>query len=273
MLQRLASLARRIRQACRNFSLEELREVGLIAYAQHFFWTALGRKRRIKVNVFGTPLLIRSSTPDIRVAMTSLGDEFEPLAGLLPADFDGLIVDAGGYIGTASLKLASLYPKAKIVLLEPSSENFAMSQANTAAQPAIDCLQVALCSDAGGRSKDDKIVLKNRGTGEWGFTIVDQPLDHPDAVSVETVGTTSLADLLAAYGAGSIGILKLDIEGGEYSLLATPDDALRNAEILFVELHDRIVAGCKQAFEDYSAHRQIIKTEGEKYLSLKTPLS
>ena len=58
----------------------------------------------------GFPILIRPGSPELRVAAVSLTREFEPMAGYLPPDFDGLIVDAGAYIGTTARKLAAMVP-------------------------------------------------------------------------------------------------------------------------------------------------------------------
>ena len=50
------------------------------------------------------PIWVRSATPDLRTAIVNLTEEFDCLNQLLPEGYSGLIVDAGGYIGTAALK-------------------------------------------------------------------------------------------------------------------------------------------------------------------------
>ncbi len=68
------------------------------------------------------PIWVRSATPDLRVAILNLTEEFECLGQLLPEDYSGLIVDGGGYIGTSALKFSEMYPDATVVTVEPSSE-------------------------------------------------------------------------------------------------------------------------------------------------------
>ncbi|MDO9222175.1 MAG: hypothetical protein Q7U20_00505, partial [Caulobacter sp.] len=70
--------------------------------------------RPIRVTLFGERIAVRMGSPDLEVAKSSLGGEFAPLEGLLPKTYSGLIVDAGGYIGTAAIKLARFYPMARI---------------------------------------------------------------------------------------------------------------------------------------------------------------
>ena len=64
-------------------------------------------------------------------------------------------------------------------------------------------------------------------------------------------------------------MLKLDIEGGELSLLENDMESLRNIDAVFAELHDRITPGCVDKFFEFSKDRILIKDKGEKYLSVK----
>ena len=52
------------------------------------------------------PVWVRSATPDLRTAIANLTEEFDCLDQLLPEGYSGLIVDGGGYIGTAALKFS-----------------------------------------------------------------------------------------------------------------------------------------------------------------------
>lgn len=63
------------------------------------------------------------------------------------------------------------------------------------------------------------------------------------------------------------GLLKLDIEGGELSLFQHDMASLKNVDVVFAELHDRIVPGCLKQFITFSKDRILVKDCGEKYLS------
>ena len=66
-------------------------------------------------------------------------------------------------------------------------------------------------------SSQKTITLNNRGTSEWGYTIVSKPLDNPNAKSLHKTPAFRPRDLLDKRE--KIGLLKLDIEGGEFDLL------------------------------------------------------
>jgi len=157
---------------------------------------------------------------------------------------------------------AEAYPEATIVTLEPSTENFALLRRNVAPYKNIVPLNKALAPEPG------RLVLKDRGTGQWGFTLVPKPADNAASAVKEEVECTTLDQLMREFGADGIGILKLDIEGGEHALLSRNTDWIARTDAICIELHDRIVAGCSDLYRAATAGRQNTKMPGEKYLSL-----
>lgn len=215
----------------------------------------------VNVTIFGHRIRVRARSRDLGVAVSCLGGEFEPLNGLLDANFDGVIVDAGGYIGTAAIALSQLYPQAQVITIEPSRENIEVLKRNIAHYPRIKVVQGALSGQKG-----PKLKLRNRETGHWGYSVVDSPGDRPGASVIEEVDGFTLSDLVP--DAKKIGILKLDIEGAEKALFEGGDEMLGAIPVIFVELHDRIVQGCSASFKEFSKDRRVMKCGGEKYLSL-----
>jgi hypothetical protein len=118
------------------------------------------------------------------------------------------------------------------------------------------------------------LTLKDRGTGQWGFTIVPKPDDNAASTATEEVECVTLDQLMQEFGADGIGILKLDIEGGEHALLSRNTNWIDRTDAICIELHDRIVAGCSDLYRAATAGRRNVKMEGEKYLSvaLQAPL-
>lgn len=223
----------------------------------------LAKKNQIvPLKIGNRTIRVRKGTPDLRVAISCLHGEFEILRHLKPAEYEGTIVDAGGYIGTSAIALSELFPKAAIVVIEPSDSNLAILQENIRPYPNIRVVHGALV--AGGM---ETVTLRNRGTGEWGFSVVDSPLDKFDAETVSSVPAITLGSL--GVDADKIGILKLDIEGAERDLLLNDSGTLAQIENIFIELHDRIVHGCAKEFFRFSENRVLIKSGGEKYLSIK----
>lgn len=241
-------------------TLRSILAVGMINYVKA---KSKAHGDLIRVQINGRHLSIRARTTDLSVAIDSLSGEYDPLERLLPKSFDGLIVDAGAYIGTASIRLAEMYPHSTLVAIEPSSFNFAVLSENTRNYSSIR-LEKAALSDVAGMS----VELRDTSSREWGFTIVsDGPSENARSLSIETVTTISLAEIEKKYSK-KIGLLKLDIEGQEKRLFENADAVLAAVPVVFVELHERNVPGCEEAFRSFSQRREVRKHKGEKLLSL-----
>lgn len=216
----------------------------------------------MRIKVAGETILVRTGTNDLNVARSCLGKEFRSLSGIYPRDVRGLMVDAGGYIGTAALALSKMYPNATVVTIEPSTENFTILKENIAGHSNIFAENAALLPKSAAKS----IELRNRGTGHWGFTIIEKPDDY-SATCLENVDTISLEDIMKKHGFKDVLILKMDIEGGEYALMKD-GGWLARTNVLFIELHENIVKGCNELFFKSNANRYIYKDAGEKYISV-----
>lgn len=228
--------------------------------------SAITGKDRFSVRINGVDTTLRIGSPDLKVALETLGGEFEALRDVVRPDFDGLVIDAGGYIGTAALKFASIFTKAQILTIEPSPENFAMLKHNVAAHPRIFAKQAALAPVAG-----ETIKLLDRGTGQWGLTIVQAPRDREGAPVLTDVRTTSLEEIAHEFPDLELGVLKLDIEGAEKALFDTSPEILREVPVIVAELHDKIVEGCKASFAVISEGRTNIRLGHEKHMTIHRP--
>lgn len=216
-----------------------------------------GVRRQFSLRLFGFDLVLRSGTPDLAVALDSLGPEFEPVLGL--TDPAGLIVDAGGYIGTAAMRLARAFPASTVLSIEPSSENLELLRRNVAGFANVIVRQAALAAEPG------TVDLTDPGAGHWGFTIAAQP--GPARPTVETVAAISMADVLAETGHDRIFILKLDVEGAERDILASSGGWMGRTAIVIAELHEHLLPGCAGAFAAATAGRRNRRLPGEKWLS------
>lgn len=212
-------------------------------------------------------ILVRKGTPDLEVATSCLAEgEFDESLNFLPANFAGTIVDAGGYIGTSALALSELFPNAQIVTIEPSEANLAILERNVKDAPQIRVIAGALV----GSKEVKKVAVSDRGTGQWGHTVVRDPLDQENPKFLNFAAAFRLDQL--GVDVSAIGLLKLDIEGGEHDLLINDPESCRKVPVIFVELHDRIVDGCTEAFLLFSRDRGVTKASGEKFFSVKSAL-
>lgn len=240
----------------------ELRLYHELRISDYFKYRFASKGQLLKLTVKGHSISVRKGTPDLGVAISCLGVEFEALRYLLPKNYDGVIVDAGGYIGTASIALKAIFPNAKIIVIEPSSENLEVLKDNLANLSNVKIIHGALVG-----TSEKTIKLNNRETGEWGFTVVAKPRDKPNASFIQEIPAFRLSDLLEENE--NIGLIKLDIEGGELSLLEHDMESLRKIDAVFAELHDRIAPGCVDKFFQFSQDRILIKDKGEKFLSIR----
>ncbi|MDR3474212.1 MAG: FkbM family methyltransferase [Devosia sp.] len=214
-----------------------------------------GIRRVFAVRMHGFDLFLRSGTPDLAVAVDSLGGEFSRLAGF--PDPAGLIIDAGGYIGTAALKLATLFPHSRIVCLEPAAENLDLLRRNVGSLPNIRVLQAALAARRG------EVILHDAGSGEWGFSTTGggKVLGAVPAVTVE--------DILAHETSDRLFLLKLDVEGAEQDILEAAAGWMGRTDIVIAELHEQLAPGVGAAFERATRGRINTRLPGEKVMSLR----
>lgn len=221
------------------------------------------RGKTCTVKISDHKVTLRTKSTDLEVAVENLGKEFELPLSYLSQDFDGFVIDAGGYIGTSALMFASHLPHSKIISLEPSPENYRMLKENIRKYANITAINAALCLD-----KTKPRTLRDRGTGAWGYTIVDHPADAADAGALSSCEVVSMDQIIKDYGP-NIGLMKLDIEGGEYELLQNSDDWLPHVEVLVIELHERIVPGIEDLFQTACSERDNFPLDGEKVMSVR----
>ena len=197
----------------------------------------------VHLNVGGLPLMLRATNQDFNVAWDCIiRREFQELVRYTsPLDIK-FVIDAGGYIGTSAIVFANIFPNATIVSLEPSYENFVLLCQNVRNFRNIVPFNVALVSS------DREVVLYDRGTGHWGFTIYPGHAERP-LKKLHSVPGVCIQTLMDKFEKKQIDVLKMDIEGGEKEILSNSERWLPITNVVIAELHDRIVPGCSTAFE------------------------
>ena len=219
----------------------------------------LGRRRLFRIRLFGFEVWLRSGTPDLAVAIDSLGGEFDAVLGL--PDPGGLIIDAGGYIGTAALKLAAAFPNSKVICLEPSASNLEILRRNVGAISNIAVMQAALAATEG------EATLHDAGNGEWGFSIVADGTGPRRPLGA--VPTVTIEGVLAHEERDRLFLLKLDVEGAEVEILTASAGWIGCTDIIIAELHEHLVPGADAAFAAATAGRANTRLPGEKVMSVR----
>lgn len=217
------------------------------------FDEAIGRENERLVRFAGNDILVRSGTPDLRVAISSLVQkEYENIQCSDPK----VIIDAGANIGTSSIYFARKFPQAKILAIEPEKGNFELLVENVRRYENVVPIKAAIWGSTESRT------IQNRNTGHWGYTVSDA---QGAAVSTgQQIDCITIVDLMSEFEIEKIDLLKMDIEGGEKDVLENSEAWIEAVDIMTVELHDRICMGCDRAF--YLATRDFERFEkhGEK---------
>ncbi|HLF75970.1 MAG TPA: FkbM family methyltransferase [Dehalococcoidia bacterium] len=190
------------------------------------------KKIRLHPNSLGKDIQIRPGTSDIwNYQQIFDQDEYN-----LPfPEEPKVIVDAGAYVGFASIYFASRYPKARIIALEPDDDNYALLQENVRNYANVSPLKAALWGDS------VALDVVDGGNKQWGLQT--RPASMQPAKS--RVAALTVDELMRNYSLDRIDILKIDIEGSEREVFAHPEAWIDGVQSMVVELHDRFAPGCK----------------------------
>lgn len=182
------------------------------------------------------PIVIRENSTDLHVfQQIFLYDDY----AIGELDFKPkYIIDAGAYVGFASLFFDSEYPNAQIVSIEPSQTNFPTLTENTKNVKNVTRFQ------AGIWHKEAFIRIVDRKTGNWGFMI--EEVGANESYDLKTI---TVPQILAQMSWPQIDIFKIDIEGSELELFTYgAEEWVGKVRVFIIEFHDRIKPGCTDAF-------------------------
>jgi FkbM family methyltransferase len=151
-----------------------------------------------------------------------------------------LVVDAGANIGASSIMFSSMVPEAKVVAIEPDSENFRLLAINVLGLP-IEVMRSALASVRGHARVFDP------GEGHWGYRT-----EYLGTVQMsEAVPCVTIDDIYQRHlGRCFPFIVKIDIEGGEADLFSANTNWVEHTPLVIIELHDRLLtrSACSKSF-------------------------
>lgn len=167
-------------------------------------------------------------------------------------DINGkLIIDAGANIGLFAVLMALKFPKSKIICLEPEDANFQQLVFNTRKYKNIICYKKGLWN------KNTYLTIHDRGTGPWGF----QVLETKEETSLHGI---SLNDILDKYNELEVGLVKMDIEGSEYSVFSSNLQWLDKVKYLVIETHDHIIPGSDELVNKVMVSKKFEKLSFEE---------
>ena len=182
---------------------------------------------------FGNDFYLRGDTVDFAVfnSIFTKG-EYDLNIGFKPE----YIIDAGAYTGVSTVYFHHKYPEAKIIAVEPEKSNFDLLVRNTKPYKNI------FCVNAGIYGEDAPLVISDHAVEKYAFR-VERSISPGESVPGFKIET-----LMKEFQLPRIDILKMDIEGAEYSVFVQDPDAwLTRVRVLVVELHEFIHPGVTES--------------------------
>lgn len=218
-----------------------------------FFDSLFNKETLRKITINGTQVFVRTNSPDIEVAVSSL---HEKEYGHLKISNPKFIIDAGANIGTSALFFAKKYPQAKIIAIEPEEKNFEILKKNIEGFNNVIPIKAAIWGSS------EKREIQNRFTGHWGFTVSET--ENKKEATGQTIDCIPVDALMEKYNFEKIDLFKMDIEGGEKNVLENSASWINKVDVMTVELHDRITMGCDRAFYLATEKFAAFEKHGEK---------
>lgn len=206
---------------------------------------------------FQHPLHLRLKTSDLPTLQKIWRDEEYAIALNTEPKF---IIDGGANIGIAAIYFATKFPNAKVIAIEPEPSNFALLEKNTKPYPNITAIRAALWKENG------EVPLVDPGQGQWSFQTRS---DGPNEIG--KVPALTVDEVMRSFGASTIDVLKLDVEGAEKEIFEHASAWIGKVGVIMVETHDRFRVGCNRAlysatqdfrYEEHRGETVILAREG-----------
>jgi len=152
-----------------------------------------------------------------------------------------LVLDLGANVGFSSAYFLSVFPKARIVAVEPDDRNLAICKANLS--PYGDRV-LLLHGAVWSRTAKLRLLRGTFGDGREWATQVDELIEEErPPIGVQAWDVGSLIDM---SGGGTVDLLKVDIERAELSVFGESADSwLHRVRNICIELHDK---NCEEVF-------------------------
>lgn len=139
-----------------------------------------------------------------------------------------LIIDCGGNIGLSSLYFATVFPEAKIYVVEPDKDNFEMIKMNAVSfGDRVTPLKGGIWNESGCL----RITNPESGSAAFRVDVVDDNSD--DAIRAYTI-----EEICTLAGVHSPLIVKIDIEGAQINLFKDHTEWVARTHLIMLELDD-----------------------------------
>jgi FkbM family methyltransferase len=139
-----------------------------------------------------------------------------------------VVVDVGGYIGDFSVYAAKYLKAPKVIVYEPTAENFAILQQNIAANGYE---QTIIAVNKGVSDRNESVLNVEKSESEEMHASVYW-YEHGEK---RTIPCDTMQQIFDTHKLSRVDLLKVDCEGGEYDIFPSMSDDLysRIANIVF----------------------------------------
>ena len=226
------------------------RELGWVTTIRNLTAIALRRRERLlSLAGVSAKVRVRDNNSDlVMFEQVFVRKDYEFDIGFEPRT----IVDAGANAGYASLYFHRKYPNARIVAIEPDSENCDTLRFNVGKITNVQVLEGGLWSS--------RQALEVTNTDSPKCMVSLKPAANPVRGSIEGYG---VPDIMRMMDTEVIDLLKVDIEGGELELFSENFlPWISKVRVFIIEFYDRVRPGCAAAF--YSAIRDLRFTQEQR---------
>jgi FkbM family methyltransferase len=181
--------------------------------------------------------------------------EYEPamqlLLNLFPSTHPVRIIDAGAYIGLATLYFIQTFKNANIIAIELDTENFKALSHNLAHRDIM--RQVLPIHGALWNNSADLLTVRTdqRDKKHWSHyaVVADQATPENQCKPAFTLG-----DLMGMRSWQGCDLIKMDIEGAERLIFSDEVEAawiLKRTKVLAIEIHGDMEAGLDRRLQTY----------------------
>jgi len=217
----------------RNWA-ERLGKYGLINSITLF----LNQKRDTvyRLRYRGTSFLLRGRSVDFHVFNSIFGQgEYDFDIGFVPE----VIVDAGAYTGFSAIWFHRRFPQATVIAVEPEASNFGLLVRNSKPFGNIHPLR------AGVYGRETVLSITDTEVNKYAFSL------RASEGSEDSVPGYTVTRLMKEFGLSRIDILKMDIEGAEFSVFMNqPEEWLPVVGMVIAEVHEHIHSGVRELISE-----------------------
>lgn len=158
-----------------------------------------------------------------------INDEYSCIQHMFRGNDNPRILDLGANIGCFAMRIFNHCPGSQIVSVEAAEDTFQILESNQQKNSSFNWKVINL----GVWGENGPLKLMRRGIS-MGHRVTND-------IGEEIVQGISLLSLQKNIGWDQIDLIKMDIEGGEESVIPAALETLRNTRILIIEVHnDRI---------------------------------